>query len=798
LANSDATYRALREAAPSETYNIENIELKRDVATLTLKAGKLTFLGPVRNRIIGAVFSGQGKITLSPVSGVDAEYLARISGQSPLNENFNSAVFYFTDETEREVKEQAKAIALDGQAAGVLKALRSRLRHQNETPRTVLEAALSGEDIPNVEADMLTELYDPDVGGSFRAYLKGEKYDDLRFFVVPQGALPMLPSPEEVALMSIDPIGLNEGIFYLSHRAEEWAKGTASSNEDKRLVKSEHYRIDTRIAGNRQLTAMTEVRFRCLLPGARVLRFGLLPSLRVSRVTDASGKEQAFIQEERVEDSSFYVVLAQPLAKNETSELRIEYTGDRVIRNEGGGNFAVGARTSWYANLNLFLDRTTYEMTYSVPKRYMLISAGQLVRESKSGDESVSQWMSDIPLAVVGFNYGEFVKKQATDDDAKYLVEAYASKEIPDYMKRQIAAPTLQQRIPQTETPVVSPSAMAEKIVVDGRNSMRVFQHYYGAAPYGRIALTQQPQFNFGQSWPGLVYLPASAFLDSTTRWMMMGANSFRMSPFIQEVTPHEVAHQWWGHMVGWSTYHDQWLSEGFADFSAGLFLEATEKPDQVEKFWERQRLAIIEKNSFGYAPNDAGPLWMGLRLDTPRTGGAYNRLVYPKGAYVLQMLRMMMSDVKTGDNDFIAMMKDFVQARLHQTASTEDFQAIAEKHIKPVMDARGDHKLDWFFREWVYGNELPKYRLEYKLTPGEGGKVQFTGKLTQDGVSENFVMKVPVYFDFDGKLMRAGMATLNGNSSFDIKVELPRKPKRVLINGHHDVLAREVVVKEL
>lgn len=33
---------------------------------------------------------------------------------------------------------------------------------------------------------------------------------------------------------------------------------------------------------------------------------------------------------------------------------------------------------------------------------------------------------------------------------------------------------------------------------------------------------------------------------------------------------------KWWGHAVGWASYHDQWLSEGFAEFSAALFLENT------------------------------------------------------------------------------------------------------------------------------------------------------------------------------------------------------------------------------
>ena len=152
----------------------------------------------------------------------------------------------------------------------------------------------------------------------------------------------------------------------------------------------------------------------------------------------------------------------------------------------------------------------------------------------------------------------------------------------------------------------------------------------------------------------------------------MMGAESFKFTEFIDEVTPHEIAHQWWGHMVGWATYHDQWLSEGFAEFSAGLFLEMTRKPAEAQKFWDRLRLQIIEKNSFGNSANDAGPIWLGYRLDTPKSPGAARRIIYPKGAYLAQMIRMLMRDEKTGDQDFSDMMKDYVKTNLYRNASSE------------------------------------------------------------------------------------------------------------------------------
>ncbi len=343
----------------------------------------------------------------------------------------------------------------------------------------------------------------------------------------------------------------------------------------------------------------------------------------------------------------------------------------------------------------------------------------------------------------------------------------------------------------------MTPAAMADKTMADAQNALRLYQSLFGPTPYGRIAITQQPEPDFGQSWPTLVYLPVTAFLDSTQRYLLFGGISGGFTNFIQEVTPHEIAHQWWGHMVGWASFHDQWLSEGFAEFSAGLFVEAG-KPAEADKFWQRLSEEIRQKNEFGRSANDAGPMWLGGRLDTPKNPQAYNLLVYPKGAYILNMLRMLMREDKTGDQDFFAMMRDFVTTYTNRDPSSEDFKAVVEKHMKPALDLEGNHRMDWFYRDWIYGTDLPKYRLDYSLKPGDGGKVTFTGKIAQSGVSSDFRMRVPIYFDFDGRWIKVGTVGLAGNSTTEeLVIALPKKPKRASLNANHDVLAAEVVVKQ-
>jgi hypothetical protein len=770
LANSDPNYQALRNAAPSETFLVENIELKRDVGTITLRTGQITFLPPVLGRVTTAVFSGEGRFQLKPAIPIETAHLNKLLGRSDVDETFDLAMFAFTDETLAEIKGQAHATALDPKAADVLKEFRRKLRDK------------AGSDI---EADLLSELYDPAQGGSFRAFLHGKTDGDLRFLVVPSGAMPDLPSPEEVGLINADPSGERGGIWYLSHFDAEWKSPRgAASIEDRRVAAAGNYHIETSIGGNGQLAGTAQIQFTGKVDGARLIPFDLLPTLRVARVSDGS-RELSFIQEPMKDDPFFHVILPEPMVKGRTYNLTIVYAGGQVIHSAGSGNFSVGARTSWYPSLNAFLDQATYDLVFKIPKQYTLVGVGKLVREWQEENQAGSEWKSDVPLTVAGFNYGAFKKKTVTDKESKYVIEAYSTPEVPDYLK------------PFTEQLSLTPSVMADRALVDGENSMRLFQHWFGEAPYGRIAITQQPEFDFGQSWPTLVYLPMSAFLDPTQRYALMGQQAFRFASFIQEVTPHEISHQWWGHMVGFATYHDQWLSEGFAEFSAGLFVEATSKQGEADKFWDRLRDEIVQKNPFGNAPNDAGPVWLGERLDSFKTRGAYNELVYPKGAYFLQMLRMLMRDDKTGDQDFMALMHDYVQTYLHKNASTEGFKALVDKHMKPSLDAAGNHKSDWLFQDWIYGTGLPRYHLEYTLKP-EGGKVVFEGKLAQSEVPPDFLMSVPLYLDFDGHWVQAGRVRVLGDMTAQVKVTLPKMPKRVSINANHDVLAAEASVKKL
>ena len=80
-----------------------------------------------------------------------------------------------------------------------------------------------------------------------------------------------------------------------------------------------------------------------------------------------------------------------------------------------------------------------------------------------------------------------------------------------------------------------------------------------------------------------------------------------------------------------------------------------------------------------------------------------------------------MMRSTEDHDQDkaFIAMMHDFVESHRERAATTESFKAIVEKHMTKLMDLGGNRRLDWFFDEWVYGTQVPRYQLRVSIHSG-------------------------------------------------------------------------------
>ena len=120
---------------------------------------------------------------------------------------------------------------------------------------------------------------------------------------------------------------------------------------------------------------------------------------------------------------------------------------------------------------------------------------------------------------------------------------------------------------------------------------------------------------------------------------------------------------------------------------------------------------------------------------------------MYGKGTWVFHMLRMMLQDPasKNPDERFIGLLHALLESYRYRALTTEDFQKAVERVMTPAMAIEGGHSMDWFFDQYVKSTGVPEYEIEYPVRPAAKG-FRVHGKLIQNNVPEDFVLRVPVY----------------------------------------------------
>jgi len=809
--NSDPTYQQLRNIGlGNEAVTVKDLELKRDAATFHLHSGTVCFVAPVQGKVTGAVFSGDGNIVLDPPIPIERASLKRLTKSDNFVEQYERLVLRFTDSTYEEIKKAGTPGGSCG--AGLLQDSNNAMRHDRHLKY-------------NIDARILQDVLGPWPGGWFMAFVHGKKYNGKELYVIdPHGAPALLrftsPSPgpgippsddvlpvapEEVEFITYDEQRM--GAWAAFHLSEEYKDGSASGSQQNSVVHITHQQLDTTIEKNGRLNGKATTTFASLVDGLRVVPFDLYHDLRVQNASNDHGVALSFIQEGQDDDAQYSVVLPRPLSLGETFSITTTYSGKNVVLNMGSGNYYPLAREDWYPNHanGGWGDFATYDMAFRVPKSVKVAATGVLVSEKEEGGQNVTVWKSAAPQTDAGFNLGSFKVEQAKLTTPDYLIQAFANDEPPDDMKALLHLVRSEDQ-PCQETTGSCPHYLAtlgtmstvpllKRAVAEAEMAVQLYSDFYGPAPYKQLNVTQQWACSYGQSWPGLVYLPICYFYDSTVRRQF--GMEFHDFGYWKVVAPHEVAHQWWGNTVGFNSYRDQWMSEGFADMSASLYIQAVEKnPKKFIDFWNDERTMLVERNNFGFRAIDAGPLTMGYRLSSDRTGwDVAEQLIYPKGAYILHMLRMMMWSNQSGDGLFKEMMHDFVKTYSGSAATTEDFKAIVEKYMTADMQRIGNGKMDWFFNEYVYGTALPSYKLEssFDKDPASGDAI-LNFKVTQSDITDSFRMLVPVYLELaNGQTAFLGRVTLIGNNSTGGKVALrgvKDMPHRAMLNYYDDVLA--------
>jgi hypothetical protein len=767
-ANGDAVYRALRERMVNgPAFAVKDLTLRRDAGVFTLRSGTIYLFGETGGRVTGAVFEGEGSLHVEPPSAMERRQLKAVMKTEVLDQRFTSAVFSFTDDTAAELKRGAgTAAAATGEAQG-----------RADEDKTLFRRDLH----VNLEARLLEDVGRPGGGGGglFLAAMKGPMFSTrLLFEVDPRGAMGV--SPEEVGLLTSSEAGYD---VTLGFRDESHRK--AASEAANAGFRVGQQTIDARIASNGRLTGTSVTAVTSERDGLQVVPLQLFPTLRVSGVWGPKGEALDFVQEDKLKDSDFAVVLKKPLAKGETAQITTSYAGKDSVSSEGNGNYFLVARESWYPNMRgAFGNYAYYTMTFHTAKDVQVVATGNRLKEDVEGKVKTSVWQSLVPMPVAGFNMGEF-KSDQSERNKDVQVVSYANTELADHYGGLVNAPGM-------ALGTLSTTGMLKVATSEGDASVQIYTDFFGPLPYDHVSLTQQTACNYGQSWPTLVYLPICYFWDNTQKHQLGLLDSD--PTYWKVVTPHEVAHQWWGQTVGFASYRDQWMSEGFANFSASLFLLETNKSNkEYRDFWTLLRKRLLEKNTNGFRPVDVGPVVMGTRVDTSKTGDVYEALIYDKGAYILHSLDALFWSAKYGDVPFKKAMHDFVSSYTNKPATTEDFKAVMERNLPAWLDIEPNHGLDWFFDAYVYGTAVPKYTLTYDFSQvGDSTKVHF--KLKQENVPEDFRMLVPIYLELaDGRVVLLGRVPMHGVKEKEQTVDLGKAPspaKRLIVNYNFDLLS--------
>ena len=776
------TWTNLSQAAfdPEKSAAAHNLTLARDRLRLTFVDGAMQFTKPVEGVVFGAAFTGRGRVQIEPPNAAEAQQLRLFTGKDTLDMEFSEATLTFTDGAYEELAAQLQWSPKAGPEA-------ARLYQSRQQAREGAAAEL----LPRVFKGVLsadrkrTAFFSADLHTRERGWMH-VRVDALE--------------PEEVlAGRWVDRVGAKTFDTWLAFPAGNRGAGEAFRDPlAKQDYQTRSYRIEAAIAANAQLRAVTQVDLEARAAGERVLRFELDSNLRVESVKLLPDTTLPFFQPRDPGDKTqsygdyVAVVLPQPSQAGQKHTIEFRYGGRRVVRKVGAGNYFCQSY-GWYpAQPGNFALRANFEMTFRYPKQYALVATGSRISQSTDGGTAISTWKSDIPLPVVGFAFGDY--KLHTEKVGAIDVEIYANTRPDDVLQSVLTAsdsplPT-RDGAGMGASPALgslSPAALTKTMGAEIGNTLRLFEEYFGPYPYRRLAVTNIP-YSYGQGWPSLLYLSALSFLDSTQRQGLGITSHIELTDFFRA---HEASHQWWGHRVGWKSYHDQWLSEGFAEFSGNLYVQNRRNEKEYLDRLRRDKQELLARDQHNRVYESLGPVWMGQRLASSESTGGYNMVVYKKGGLILHMLRMMLTDPRNPKHDarFIAMMQDYCQTFNNQPASTEDFKAVVEKHMIPQMDVERNGRMDWFFRQYVYGTGTPQYQFRYTVQDAGGGKWKVAGTVTPRAPSPGWKDILRVYLHTSGRLTRLAWIQVSDEAS-NFEFELPLKPEKLTLNDYEDTLA--------
>ena len=318
--------------------------------------------------------------------------------------------------------------------------------------------------------------------------------------------------------------------------------------------------VDLRTADNATAELVVKERLATGVAGHRLVRFelaGIYPSdkrlhhARVKRVLDGDGRELAFDHAR----NSLVVQLANPSQPGRPIDLRFEYGGDFLIRPNSDSYWELPVGTPWYPKLaNPAGENATFHGTVRSAGTWIPFMPGDVIRREKDGALNLLETRCASPISHVPILCGSYFIDEETRDGVTLRIASYGAR-----------------------------LGVARKVLMDqGFNILSYYKPFLGPYPWKSLTIVQRNDWGYGQAPAGMMYITREAFEQNRhlqeaekVAQQMEGLGTVKVMD-VRQVFAHEIAHQWWGHVVKAPDPRDQWIEEAFAQYCAALYLRDT------------------------------------------------------------------------------------------------------------------------------------------------------------------------------------------------------------------------------
>ncbi len=353
------------------------------------------------------------------------------------------------------------------------------------------------------------------------------------------------------------------------------------------------------------------------------------------------------------------------------------------------------ANSVWFPTIDETNQKTTQEISLTVPSKYVTLSNGLLVAQTPAGPGlRTDTWKMDQPHAPYLF--------MMAVGDFRITKDTWRGKEVSYYLEPKYAP---QAKAIFGKTPRML-EFFSQRLGVDfpwSKYSQVVCREFVAGAMENTTASL------FGEQAQG----SARELLD----WPYS---------LVEREIAHELFHHWFGDYVTAESWGNLTINESFANFSEVLWAEHEYGPDAAA-----QQADLSLRTYFRSPGNFGKPL---VRSQYREKDELFDAVTYEKGGNILNMLRAYL-----GEDVFFRGLQQFLKQNAFGTGEPHQ--------LRLALEAASGQDLNWFFDQWYYRAGHPVVTIAYQWDAARQRQVVIV-RQTQPGVPYVLPLAVDVYTD--------------------------------------------------